>query len=159
MSPRSSYRWIPWTFAAALGVVVAVNGALAYFAATSSTGMVTEHPFDTGKSYNHLLDAAVAQDALGWKASLRFVSSGASHGRIIAELEDREGGPLTGLGVTARLVRPVEPLPAQVFSLREETPGHYTAETVPGRPGQWDVRVSARRGGDLYEFVQRIVVK
>lgn len=68
----SSYRWIPWAIAGALGVVVAVNGALAYFAVTSSTGLVSEHPFTDGNTYNRVLDAAAAQDALGWRGLLRF---------------------------------------------------------------------------------------
>jgi len=75
-----SYRWIPWSFAGALGVVVMVNGALAYLAVSSSTGLVTEHPFESGNGYNRVLAAAAAQDALGWHGTLAFAAAGAETG-------------------------------------------------------------------------------
>ncbi len=155
----SSYRWIPWTFAGALGVVVAVNAALAYFAVTTSTGLVTEHPFAAGNSYNAVLDAGAAQDALGWRGALRFSGTGPARGEIVAELSDRDGKPLTGLKVSLRLVRPIEPLPEIALALSERTPGHYEAEAAPSRPGQWEVYATARRGAELFEFAQRILVK
>ena len=150
----SSYRWIPWAFAAALGVVVVVNGTLAYFAATSATGLVTAHPFDTGNSYNRVLAAAATQDALGWRAAI-----GIANREIVAELAERDGKPLEHLQVTARLVRPVEPIPDVIVRPREEAPGRYAAPAWPARTGQWDVHLSARRGADLFEFTQRIIIK
>jgi len=150
----SSYRWIPWAFVAALGVVVVVNGALAYFAATSATGLVTAHPFDTGNSYNRVLAAAATQDALGWRAAIRIANR-----EIVAELAERDGKPLEHLQVTARLVRPVEPIPDIIVQPREEARGRYSAPTWPARTGQWDVHLNARRGTDLFEFTQRIIIK
>ena len=150
----SSYRWIPWAIAGALGIVVAVNGALAYFAVTSSTGLVSEHPFTDGNTYNRVLDAAAAQDALGWRGWLHV-----AHGEVVAELSDRDGKPLTGLAVSARLVRPVEPLPEVTLALREAAPGHYAAEAAQERRGQWDVHMTARRGPEIFELTQRIMVK
>jgi nitrogen fixation protein FixH len=152
----NSYRWIPWAFAGALGCVVVVNGALAYFALTSSTGLVTEHPYDSGSNYNRVLDAAAAQDALGWRGTLRFT---AGDGEIAAEFTDGAGKPLSGLAVAARLVRPVEPLPDVVLALHERAPGRYVGSIAASRPGQWEVRTTARRDGERFEFAQRIVVK
>ncbi|HEX7967541.1 MAG TPA: FixH family protein [Stellaceae bacterium] len=154
-----SYRWIPWAFAGALGVVVAANGALAYFAAVSSTGLVTEHPFAHGNDYNRVLDAAAAQDALGWRGTVRFLAEGAERGEIAAEFADRDGRPLAGLAVTARILRPLEPLPESIVSLSETTAGRYAADVALDRPGQWELRIAARRGADRFEFMQRIAVK
>lgn len=155
----SSYRWIPWSFAAALGVVVAVNGALAYFAVSSSTGLVTAHPFESGNDYNRVLAAAEAQDALGWRGRLAFTAAGAGAGEIAVELADRAGRKLSGLAVTALVTRPVEPLPDTELTLVEADAGRYRSPVVLTRPGQWEVRVLARRGGDVFQFAQRIVVK
>jgi nitrogen fixation protein FixH len=159
MSRRNAYRWIPWTFVGGLAVVVAVNGVLAYFAIVSSTGLVTEQPFERGNDYNRVLDAAAAQDALGWRGAVHFAPSGDSGGALAAELTDRSGRPLSGLSVTARLVRPVEPLPDLVVPLAEIGGGRYAAVTAVSRPGQWDVQVVARQGAALFAFAQRIVVK
>jgi nitrogen fixation protein FixH len=155
----SSYRWIPWAFAGALSVVIAVNGALAYFAASSSTGLVSEHPFESGNSYNRVLDAAAAQDRLGWRGSLRVIANDAGRAEIAVQLSDRAGKPLTAASVTARLIRPVEPLPDLVLPLEETRAGRYENAAVLSRRGQWEVRVAARRGEELFQFAQRIVVK
>ncbi len=154
-----SCRWIPWTIAAELAVVVVVNGALAYFALASSTGLVAEHPFDLGNDYNRVLDAGAAQDALGWHSIVRFVPAGAGKGEITARFTDRDGRPVTGLSVTAHVVRPVEPLPETTLALPETAAGSYAAAARLARPGQWEVRLAARRGADLFELAQRIIVR
>jgi nitrogen fixation protein FixH len=154
-----SYRWVPWAFAGALGVVVAVNGALAYFAVASSTGLVTEHPFDEGNGYNRVLEAGAAQDALGWHGLVRFADGGAGAGELNASFTDHDGHPLEHLTVTAHVVRPVEPLPPVVLSLSETAAGHYTGAALLPHPGQWEVRIAARQGDELYAFAQRIIVK
>jgi nitrogen fixation protein FixH len=150
----SSYRWVPWVIAGGLGVVVAVNGALTYLAVTSSTGLVSEHPFTDGNTYNRVLDAGAAQDALGWHGWLHL-----TQGEVVAELTDRDGKPLTGLAVSAKLIRPVEPLPDVTLALSETAPGHYAADIARERRGQWDVHVTARRGAQLFALTQRIIVK
>jgi nitrogen fixation protein FixH len=153
----SSYRWVPWAFAAALGVVVLVNGALAYFAVSSSTGLVTEHPYTEGTEYNRVLAAAAASDALGWHAAL--ASPGGQTGKLAVSLTDRTGAPLAGLKVSAVIASPVEPLPDRVLPLAEIAPGRYQAPVALSRAGQWEIRIAAERGADVFQFAQRVVVK
>jgi nitrogen fixation protein FixH len=154
-----SCRWIPWAIAAGLAIVVAVNGALVYFAVSSSTGLVNEHPFELGNGYNRVIEAGAAQDALGWHSDVRFVPAGTGKGEITARFTDRNGRPVTGLSVTAHVVRPVEPLPETTLALPETAAGNYAAAALLARPGQWEVRLAARRGADLFELAQRIVVR
>lgn len=156
----SSYRWIPWVIAAGLGVVVIVNGALAYFAETSSTGLVTEHPYESGREYNQVLAVAAASDALGWHGRLGFAAApGSRSGELAVELTDRAGQKLRGLTVGAVIVSPVEPQPNLKLRLAEAGDGTYQAALALSRLGQWDVRIAARRGSDFFEFEQRIIVK
>jgi nitrogen fixation protein FixH len=155
---KGAYQWIPWAFAGCLLAVVAVNGVLGYFALESSTGLVTQHPFENGVEYNRVLEAAAAQDALGWQGRINLASDAEAH-RLAAQVIDRAGRPLSGLSVIARLTRPIEPLPDVVVPLRETSSGVYLATTSLSRPGQWDVRIVARRDSAVFQFVQRIVVK
>jgi nitrogen fixation protein FixH len=155
----STYRWIPWTFAGALGVVVVVNGALAYFAVSSSTGLVTEHPYESGTGYNRVLDAAAESDALGWHGTLGFVAAEGREGELAVALTDRAGRPLDGLSVSAVVTRPVEPLPDLRLPLADAGGGRYHSRLALSKPGQWEVRVAARRGTEIFQFAQRIVVK
>jgi len=154
-----SYRWFPWAIAGALLVVVIVNAAMAYIAVVSSTGLVTEHPYDQGNDYNRILDAGAAQDALGWHGTIDFAATGPSHGRLAVRVTDRAGQPLRGLAVVAKIVRPVEPLPEIALALPEVSAGHYAAAAVLQKPGQWEVRIVARRDPDLFEFAERIIIK
>jgi nitrogen fixation protein FixH len=158
MTERSAYRWFPWGITAAMALVVAVNLVLTYFAFSSSTGLVTEHPYDEGNGYNTVLEAGAREDALGWKAAIAFDAIGKGRGEITATLKDRAGRPLTDLAVTAHLDRPVEPIPPIVLKLRDGGAGRYAAATALDRPGQWNVRIVARRGDDLYEYSDRIFV-
>lgn len=155
----SNCRWVPWAIAGAFLIVASVNGALAYFAVHSDTGLVSEHPFELGNGYNRVLDSGAAQDALGWHGTIRFVEQAGLSGRIVAELRDPKGAPLAGLAVKAAVVRPVEPLPQQDLSLDASGQGSYGATVTFARAGQWEVRVTAARGADVYQFVQRIVVQ
>jgi nitrogen fixation protein FixH len=155
----SHCRWVPWAIAGAFLVVMAANGALAYFALRSDPGLVSAHPFELGNGYNRVLDAGAAQDALGWRGTVRFTGTAGSSGRIVAELRGPNGVPLGGLAVKATVVRPVEPLPPQDLALEAGDRGVYSAPVTLVRAGQWEVRVTAARGADVYRFVQRIVVR
>lgn len=155
----ASCRWIPWTFAGALGLVVVVNAAFAYIAVSTSPGLVTDHPYTEGTGYNRVLAQGEAQDALGWRGTISFTGMVGAPGELAARLIDRTGKPLDGVTVTAHIIRPVEALPEIAVSLPETAAGRYAAATALSRPGQWEVQVAARRGADLYEFAQRIIVK
>jgi nitrogen fixation protein FixH len=159
MSKNGKSRWIPWAFVGALGLVVGVNGALAYFATATAPGLVTQHPFERGNDYNRVLDAAAAQDALGWHASLRFDAAVTGRGALVAELSDRAGQPLRGLAVTARLTRPLGPQPEIALTLAEVAPGRYVQTISLDQPGQWDVLIAAQGGAGPFFLTKRIVVK
>ena len=155
----SNGRWMPWAIMGAFLVVVMANGALAYFAVRSDTGLVSVHPFELGNGYNRVLDAGAAQDALGWHGAVRFIGESGLSGRLVTELHDPASAPLSGLVVKVAVVRPVEPLPEQDLALNASGPGSYAAPLTLTRAGQWDVRVTATRGRDVYQFIQRIVVR
>jgi nitrogen fixation protein FixH len=142
-----------------MAAVVAVNLALTYFAISSSTGLVTKHPFDEGNGYNAILAAAARGDALGWHGKLAATHEKAGPVALSVTLTDKDEALLAGLAVTAHIERPVEPVPEIELSLLETSPGHYAAPVELNRGGQWDVRIVARRGGDLYELSERIFIK
>jgi nitrogen fixation protein FixH len=159
MNGGTQSRWIPWAFASALAIVVGVNGALAYFATATAPGLVTAHPFERGNDYNRVLDAGDAQDALGWRVSLKFNAMAPGQGELVAELADRTGRPLHGLAVTAWLVRPLGPAPELALTLAEDQPGRYVQTINLEQPGQWDVRIAAQDGSTRFAFARRMVMK
>jgi nitrogen fixation protein FixH len=106
-----------------------------------------------------VLDAGAAQDALGWHGTVRFVEETGLSGRLVADLADSKGAPIRDVAVKVALVRPIEPMPEQDLTLSASGQGSYAAPLTIARAGQWEVRVTAARGSDVYQFVQRIVVR
>jgi nitrogen fixation protein FixH len=160
--PRRSL--IPWIFVGAMAVVVAVNAVMISFAVGSWTGLSVPKPYERGVAYNRVLAAQHRQDALGWRLEAE-VAPGAGADRpdgarlITLRAVGPDGAPLPGLGLEARLVRPIEVLPDLPVAFRPAGPGLYVAEVVPAKPGQWDLRVDAARGGDRFHLVQRLVLR
>lgn len=128
-----------WTFAAGIGVAIATTGAFAYFAQDSALGSVEE-------------------SAPGWTGKLHFVDAGDESGRIVADLADRAGKPLTDLAVKARAVRGDEPGSDVLVVMHESAPGRYVGRAELDRPGQWQIEASARRAADHLELSRQITV-
>lgn len=145
--------WYPWIFVGAMGVTVAVNGALIWFAHASFSGLAVEGAYDRGLDYNRALEGAAAQAKLGWRAEIAFAAPGA----IEARLTDRDGRPVDGIEAEVILRRPVEPGPDRRLALVAQGGGVFRADVAPLKPGQWIVRVHAFRGADVFQQETRIV--
>jgi nitrogen fixation protein FixH len=151
-------RWIPWTFVAFFLVVFAVNGVMVTVAFTTWTGVTIQNPYERGRAYNDVLAAVRAQEALGWRADLRFEGGNPTHGRLGLTLADRDGRPLPGAVVRARFVRPSHQGFDFELPLLEREAGRYGAAFELPLPGLWEVRVHAVRAGQSYRLTDRIVV-
>src|SRR4051794_15207153 len=82
--PVRTSRFIPWIFVAGMLTVVAVNGALIYFATTTWSGMAINHAYDRGLAYNQVLAAAARQEALGWHVTAQLHAQSAGSELAIA---------------------------------------------------------------------------
>lgn len=150
-------RWIPWVYVAVFVPVVAVNVLLVRLALSSSTGLVTDHAFETGQSYNSVIAAGTRQQALGWQAAIDVQPETQPHKVALAiAMTDSADKPLTGLTIAGRLVSPVDPQPDIAVTLVETAGGRYrTALTVP-RAGQWELQLVATDGTGQFAIVQRL---
>lgn len=156
---RSKRSLIPWIFVGAMAVVVIVNAVMITFAIRSWTGLVVEKPYERGVAYNRVLEAQHRQDALGWHVTVKAGGEADGQGRIRLIATGPDGKPLEGLSLTAVLVRPIDLLPDVPVAFRVTGPGAYAAEARPSKPGQWDLKIEAERGGDRFHLVQRLVLK
>jgi len=147
IEPRSS-RWIPWTFVGLFAVMLIANGALVFFALDSWTGLSTKHAYQRGITYNRVLADERVETALGWRLATSLVATEPGRGRIEVRIEDRAGTPVDDAEVRALLRRPLrEGFDAKV-ALDALGGGRYAAAVAVPLPGQWEVRVLARRGAD-----------
>jgi hypothetical protein len=82
-------RWIPWVIAGAMLTVVAVNAVLITAAVSTFTGTTQRQTYATGRTFNHVLEEAARQRAMGWTANLRREG-----GQILLDARGRDGAAL-----------------------------------------------------------------
>ena len=151
MMPREiTGRHVLFALLGAFGVVLAVNGAFLFLALSSYPG-ATERAFAQGLGHDAALGARAAQAALGWTTALDF---DARSGALSFRAADALGRPVTGAAVTAELRRPVHAAADRSIVLSETAPGRYAAETGLAA-GQWDLRLTLRRGAAAGYVVER----
>lgn len=158
-SPRPSVRpragiW-PWVPALLLGSLLGTQ--LGVLSSTLEDPSVSTEP----DYYRKALDWDARQarlrqsQALGWAA--RASDGGASPGgrEVQVSIVDAHGAPVSGATVralafpNARAGQPLE------LSLRESSPGVYSADLGVARPGIWELRCSATRGQQQFESTLR----
>ncbi len=144
-------------FLAFFGVILSVNGVLVYRSLSTWTGLEQENAYVDGLNYNQTLEARRAQAELGWRHTLSAEFQNDGGVILTVHFVDRDGAPLEGLNVTAMLRRPTQDGFDQSLELPSRGKGAYGARAVLPLAGQWQVRVTARRGAaDLFVSESRI---
>ena len=144
-------RRVLWGFVAAFGLVLVVNGVMAWFALASWPGLVSDTPYEEGLAYNRVLADGERQDAMGWQVSIAAID-----GQLRAMFDDRDGVPIIGLEISAIMVRPTHEGDDIALTWTERKPGIYFADLTGVDPGNWDVVVETVRSGNSYRLQQRI---
>ncbi len=132
------------------GVVMAVNFTMARMAVSSFGGTVVDNSYVASQKYNRWLNAATQQDKLGWEVSAsvdaeRHVRIDARSNGVMLEQVTAVGDALHPLGRAADV-----PL---VFAA---TPQGYLLSTKPLPAGRWNLRLSLRRGADIFKLVEQV---
>jgi nitrogen fixation protein FixH len=138
-------------------VVTAVNGVMIWFALHSWTGLVSDSAYEQGLGFDRVLAESRAEAALGWRGTIAY---DAAAGRLTVALADKDGGALSGLGLSAQWLRPTREGFDRDIALAEATAGSYFVAFRPPLPGQWDVRITVKDGGRVrYHAQKRIVIE
>ncbi len=150
---------VPMMFIAAFLVVIAVNGALIFFAQDTFSGLETQHAYERGLQYNQALAAEAAQQDLGWRYEATI--SDETDGRHVLRIRmtDAEGRPLNDLKIDAYLVRPSNAGLDFALSPQSAGDGRYVTTFSLPAPGQWDLRLVAHRGDIAWQQSTRLFVK
>jgi nitrogen fixation protein FixH len=149
--PRRS-RWIPWVFVGGMLLVLAVNVGMVVSALTTFTGVTTGRAYDKGRAYNHVLEEAARQDALGWRGTVAVEAR-----RLRLAVLDRSGQPVPGraAGVLHRPMDGVE-LP---LALAVDGAG-WSAAVPDAHAGLWEARLTLTDAeGHRLDIRQRVVLR
>ena len=156
---RQRGYWIPYIFFGMFAVIIAVNGALVYWATSTWPGLSSSNHYEKGLAYNDVLEAERAQAALGWTAQAELGEVSGGKGALTVTLRDREGQPLYADQVVAHLIRPtVEGLDSETV-MRPSGEGLYRAEASLPEPGVWDLVLEVEQGGRELVSKQRLFVR
>ncbi len=150
---RSRGWWYPWIFVGGMTVVILVNAVMITLAVGTFPGIQTQDYYRKGLAYNETLAAAKSQKALGWK-----IETGINGGVVSATFTDRDGHPIQDLLVEAFLIRPTHEGHDVAVILKTEGNGRYTAPVAVPLPGQWTLRVHAKRGNTVFQDTRKIKI-
>lgn len=153
--------WYPYIFVGGFLVVVAVNASMAYFATSTFSGISTDGAYQKGLAYNQNLAMARAQEALGWKVYTKVTpvtDAQAIKANIAVSYLDRNGKPVEGLEVRARLVRPTAKGYDHELTLAPLGNGQYGGMFPLPLNGVWDMDMVATGPDVAYEHAQRFVI-
>jgi nitrogen fixation protein FixH len=155
-------RWIPWTFVGGMAIVVVVNAVMVWFALSTFTGTTVDRSYERGRRYNEVIAEAERQARIGWRFALVWepAADGTLAGRLVLTATDAALAPLDRLSLEGVLLRPLEAPQPIALGLREVGPGRYVAPVTLPKPGQWEVRLKARRAAEgPVDFRQRFVAR
>jgi nitrogen fixation protein FixH len=141
-------RHVWWYFVAFFGFVVTVNVAMVTIALRTHSGLVTDHPYEKGLSYNKVVEAERKQQSLGWKGTVEY-----KNGALHFLLRDKNDQALIADNATASFTRPTQ----QGMDFAVELKGAETAIEFPAK-GVWEVRVDTEVGDTHYQQIKRIIV-
>ena len=138
ISARIGGRHVLFAMLAFFGVVIAVNGVFVYFALSTFSGLSTENAYTKGLGYNATLEEARIQHDLGWQVAATI------DGAVVRlAFTDRDGRPLDGLALEARVARPATAAFDGAVAFEAEGGGRYVAAEPLVGSGAWRLRVRA----------------
>lgn len=126
------------------GVIVAVNGVMAYLAIRDFRGVVVNSSYVASQDFNAYHARFAAQRARGWQ-----VEAYAADGAPALVVRDASGEPIRGLTIAATALRVTDAHDDVTLTLAETAPGVYATQSALA-PGRWDIEIAAEGRGPRY---------
>ena len=141
------------------GVVMSVNGIMAYAALSTMSGTDTDSAYQAGRMYEHDVAMAKAQDARHWHVDAKVATAPTGARRLDVVARDAAGRPLSGIALSAVFERPTDGRLDQTVAVAEDAPGRFHGSAAIA-PGQWDLVIELTRAGEpMFRSRNRIVLK
>jgi len=150
-------RHVLWGLIAFFGVMFIANGFLVYYAVSTFSGGERPNPYRSGLNYNQTIAEAERQTELGWETKLDYDKAART---ITLRFLDKENLPVSGLNLSAKLMRPAERREDRVLEFQEWSNGRYVSKVMLD-PGNWVVSVVSSKGeggAPVHRLKQRVYV-
>ncbi|MCE3255810.1 MAG: fixH [Rickettsiaceae bacterium] len=155
-----NYKAIPWFFAIFFSTFIIVDIIYITIAEKTWRGVYTEDGYQKGLKYNQSIEAVKNQENLGWDLQIKYQPTKNKAGTLQVDLLDKNHERITDAIVTAKIRRPVQEGADFSLPLKFDpaTSSYKSAIEFP-LIGQWDLEIIAKKNGDIYQQVKRIVVR
>ncbi|MES2781993.1 MAG: FixH family protein [Pseudomonadota bacterium] len=131
-------------------VVMAVNFTMARMAVSSFGGTVVDNSYVASQKYNRWLTEAAQQDRLGWDVAVSMDAN--RHVRIDTSSDGAMLDQVTAVGDALHPLGRAADVPLAFAA----TPQGYLLSTKPLPAGRWNLRLSLRRGADIFKLVEQV---
>jgi len=123
------------------GTVMAVNFAMAWRATSSFGGVVVENSYVASQQFNGWLEAAEAQQQLGWDAATLWRADGRIEVRVI--------GPSANARLRGAARHPLGREEPQQLVFERQADGSFLSRAPLGS-GRWFLRLELADGADIW---------
>lgn len=132
------------------GIVMAVNFYMARMAVGTFGGTVVDNSYVASQKYNAWLGAAARQDKLGWNVKVSLDSD--RHVRLDARADGAVIVQMTAIGDALHPLGRADDI-ALAFSPADDG-ALVSTKALP--EGRWNLRISLRRGADIFKLVEQV---
>ena len=138
-----------------LAVTVGANIWLFYEARDPNVVAIEPDYYRKAVAWDSTMAQAEHDVALGWRASLEAGAIVSGRAPLAVVLTDSTGEPIDSARVHVECIHNADALHHVAADLAAAGAGRYASEVPLPRVGLWEVRITARRGTDLYTSSQR----
>lgn len=152
---KKGWQW-PVLVTLALGFTVGVNVVMLFASKSDPNGTVVEPDYyRKAVDWDRTMARQAASKALGWSATLTMGDVNLAAREVRVALRDSAGVPLRDAEVSVTLIHNREASEPVLATLHAVGDGTYAGNALAARSGQWEVRITARRGTERFEVTQR----
>ena len=149
-------RQVLWMLLGFFGVVFAANAIMARVAIQTFRGLANDHAYTEGLDYNHQIQSAHDQDALGWAVNGALTRIAPGRTRITVTQMNAQREASENVTVDLAFEHPADRERDKVLTLVKTAPGHYSGE-VEIEPGQWGLTLRVSQNGKpVFQSLNRV---
>lgn len=138
-----------------LAVTVGANIWLFYEARDPNVVAIEPDYYRKAVAWDSTMAQAERDVQLGWRAEVSAGALAAGGSSVAVALTDSTGGTLDGAAVSVECIHNADALHHVKATLAPAGGGRYAALVPLPRAGLWEVRITARRGTDLFTASRR----
>lgn len=152
-------HWIPWYFVIFFLALTLIYATMVTIAIRTQTGIVTQHPYEQGLAYNHIVQASEKQTMLQWKGDIHYDSISRQKGKLSFILHDASGNLLVPEKVSASITRPTQAGMDFTLPLQAAPSGMFETDITFPQEGLWEIRIYTQSPEGTYQQSRRLVLE